>query len=206
MKIKRLEVNCKTRFPSTSPLIHLYIMTSSINDSETKEHFENHSYFGLNKEQVHFFCQDNIPIITYDGDLVQLPSITGEPTVPPQFITVPNGNGGVYEALLKSGSFDEMKKNGIKWVHFVGMDNIMVKPADPLLLGLCDTQNVQLGNRAVTKVFYHHRSVLLLTISFLMQYFKWLSSCSCIQKRKLVSFATKRVQDGKNMELQSTWK
>ena len=151
MKIKRLELNAHMKFPQATPLIHIYFMTSFTNDKETQEHFAKNNYFGLHKEQVHFFCQGNIPIITYDGELVPLPSSDG-------IITTPNGNGGVYEALLRSGAYEEMKKNGIQWVHFLGIDNIMVKPADPIFVGLCAAENVELGNKAVTKV---HRPIMI---------------------------------------------
>lgn len=42
----------------TGTWVPLYVMTSEINDSMTREFFEEHDYFGYNKDYVKFFAGD----------------------------------------------------------------------------------------------------------------------------------------------------
>lgn len=121
-------------------------MTSPSNDNETKQHFEEHHHFGLNPQQVHIFCQGTIPVVDFNGHFIP------HPTIPSAYIETPDGNGGVYASLLENGCIEQMEKEKIEYVHFIGIDNVMAKPADPSFIGLCATQKVQLGNKAITKV------------------------------------------------------
>jgi UDP-N-acetylglucosamine pyrophosphorylase len=41
----------------------------------------------------------------------------------------PNGNGGVYKSLEISGCYDSLVAKKIQYVHFVGIDNIIMIPA-----------------------------------------------------------------------------
>ena len=47
-----------------------YIMTSKQNDNETKAFFDEHNYFGYDKEKVVFFTQGELPVLTESGKLV----------------------------------------------------------------------------------------------------------------------------------------
>jgi UDP-N-acetylglucosamine pyrophosphorylase len=40
----------------------------------------------------------------------------------------PNGNGGVYRSLQISGCFDSLVSKKIQYIHFVGIDNIIMVP------------------------------------------------------------------------------
>ena len=44
--------------------------------------------------------------------------------------------------MEKSKVIEEMKKNGIEWVFINGVDNVLVKPVDPLLMGMSITNKV----------------------------------------------------------------
>jgi UDP-N-acetylglucosamine pyrophosphorylase len=51
-------------------------------------------------------------------------------------LMTPDGNGGVYEAIEKAGLIQEWKNKGIDYVHFMGIDNLLARPAEPILLGM----------------------------------------------------------------------
>ena len=47
--------------------VPLYIMTSDKNDAQTRAFFEEHNYFGYNKDYVKFFVQEMVPAVDFDG-------------------------------------------------------------------------------------------------------------------------------------------
>lgn len=49
----------------------------------------------------------------------------------------PNGNGGVYAALRDYGCLADMDRRGVMYAHFYGVDNALVKIADPIFVGYC---------------------------------------------------------------------
>ena len=62
----------------TGTWVPLYVMTSEINDSMTREFFEEHDYFGYNKDYVKFFVQEMVPAVDFDGNYYTVPSGTKE--------------------------------------------------------------------------------------------------------------------------------
>ena len=105
-----------------------YIMTSRENNDATVDFFEKHSYFGYPKEAIHFFKQGELPMIGTDGKIL----LTENGMVK----LAANGHGGTLQSMDKCGVIEEMKKNGIEWVFISGVDNVLVKPIDPLLIGM----------------------------------------------------------------------
>jgi len=61
----------------------------------------------------------------------------------------PDGNGGIYNALKRSGSIDDMIKRGVEFLHIYGIDNVLTKSLDPIFLGICIEKGVQCGNKVV---------------------------------------------------------
>ena len=106
---------------------HWYIMTSTINHQDTVTFFEEQKYFGYPKEKIHFFPQMMIPAVTPDGKL-QLAD-KGE------ILRSPNGNGGMFVSLQHSGLLAHMRTQGAKYLFVCGIDNCLVKMADPMFLG-----------------------------------------------------------------------
>ena len=47
-----------------------YIMTSFATDAPTKDFFDNNNFFGLEREQVIFFKQEEFPCITPEGKII----------------------------------------------------------------------------------------------------------------------------------------
>ena len=119
-----------------------YIMTSVQNNEQTIDFFETHNYFGYDKNKVKFFMQGTIPMLTCEGKLVIEEN---------NIKTASNGNGGVYVSLKKEKMLDDMRNKNVKWVYLCGVDNIMVKPIDPIFIGLTIKKNVDIASKAIVK-------------------------------------------------------
>ena len=125
--------------------VYWYIMTSVDNNDETISFFEEHEYFGYNKEKVKFFTQNVLPILDFDGNLL----IDSEYKVK----EASDGNGGVFIALKNSKMIEDMKSHNIKWVYVCGVDNIMANMTDEILLGLAVKNNVPSASKSVKKAY-----------------------------------------------------
>mgnify|MGYP001127925851 CR=1 FL=1 len=75
--------------------IPLYIMTSDKNDEQTRAFFEEHNYFGYNKDYVKFFVQEMVPAVDFEGNVLR--------EAEDSLAMSPNGNGGWYKSLLRAG-------------------------------------------------------------------------------------------------------
>ena len=125
--------------------VYWYIMTSIDNNNETVKFFEEHNYFGYNKEKVKFFIQNILPLTDFDGNILFDKDLRVK--------EASDGNGGVFEALKKSKMLDDMKLHNIKWVYVCGVDNIMANMIDEILLGLAIKNNVPSASKSVKKAY-----------------------------------------------------
>lgn len=123
--------------------VYWYIMTSLDNNQDTINFFEEHKYFGYDKNKVKFFTQGVLPLIDFEGNLLVDKKM--------QIRKASDGNGGVYGALKDSGMLQDMKNKGVKWTYVCGVDNIMANMVDDLLLGLAIKQNVESASKSVKK-------------------------------------------------------
>jgi len=104
-----------------------YIMTSRDNNEATVKFFEENHYFGYREGIKTFFNQNELPMLDEQGKLIlDEDGLVKEAA---------NGHGGVYEALVKNGILEEMQKNGVEWIFICGVDNVLVKVVDPVLIG-----------------------------------------------------------------------
>ena len=105
-----------------------YIMTSPINDAETRAFFRDNNYFGLERTDIFMFPQGVLPSYDDDGRFM---------LASPEMIAVnPDGHGGSLRALRKSGAVEHMKSRGIEQISYFQVDNPSVRALDPLFLGL----------------------------------------------------------------------
>ena len=118
-------------------------MTSRENNKDTVEFLEEKNYFGYPKEYVYIFEQGELPLITEQGKLL----LNKEGLIK----EASNGNGGIFNSMLKKGVIDDLEKRGVEWVFIGSVDNILLKSVDSLLLGLTVSEGNQIGTRTVLK-------------------------------------------------------
>ena len=68
-----------------------------------------------------------------------------------QVAVAPDGNGGIYQALLTSNVRTDMRKRSIEHVHAYCVDNCLVKVADPAFIGFAASKEVSIATKVVRK-------------------------------------------------------
>lgn len=146
--------------------VDLYVMTSDATHAETVAHFEQHDFFGLGAEGVFFFRQGTMPCVTEEGKVIVGPKGVkeggggaGERAAAAAAASVggggiaasPDGNGGLYAALVASGALDRMERRGALFADVVCVDNALASPGDPAFVGACVSAAAEVGCRAVRR-------------------------------------------------------
>ncbi len=104
-----------------------FIMTSNLNYEATVRFFEQHAFFGLDEDTVHFFQQGLMPAVDYDGKILL--------ETPGRIAMTPDGHGGSLRALVRSGAVAKMEEAGIDVISYFQVDNPLVKCIDPAFIG-----------------------------------------------------------------------
>ncbi|MCK5845415.1 MAG: UDPGP type 1 family protein, partial [Victivallales bacterium] len=120
-----------------------YMMTSEVNDADTREFFKVNDYFGLNPDNVLFFTQGTMPAISMDGKLLMASKNS--------LALAPDGHGGTLLALRKSGALEDMEKRGVDHISYFQVDNPLVSVVNPLFIGLHALENSEMSSRALIK-------------------------------------------------------
>jgi UDP-N-acetylglucosamine/UDP-N-acetylgalactosamine diphosphorylase len=107
--------------------IPFYIMTSPENHKDTVDFFDANNYFGYEKTMIMFFKQKTMPSLDEAGKIL-LSEMN-------KIAKSPNGNGGCFLALKESGALSDMKNRGVEWLFLYGVDNALVRVADPYFIG-----------------------------------------------------------------------
>lgn len=119
-------------FSASSPFSNRsfrFIMTSEHTQEQTEKYFRSHNYFGLKRENLILFEQHTLPALDFQGKIILEEKY--------RLTKAADGNGGLYRALKTRGVLNEMTKRHVKYVHVYGVDNILVRLADPVFIGFC---------------------------------------------------------------------
>lgn len=123
--------------------IRWYVMTSPANDVETRAFFETHGYFGLSREDVVFFAQGVMPVFERSGRLIL--------DEKHRLSLSPDGHGGTLLALKRSGALEDMARRGIEEISYFQVDNPLVRPIDPLFIGLHAIGGCEFSSKSIPK-------------------------------------------------------
>ncbi|KAI9682167.1 MAG: UDP-N-acetylglucosamine pyrophosphorylase [Caeruleum heppii] len=142
-RIYKVQQLAKKKHGKDNVVVPWYVMTSGPTRRPTEKYFEDNSYFGLEKEDVVIFEQGVLPCISNEGKIL-LESKS-------KVAVAPDGNGGIYQALVTSSALGDMRKRGIQHVHAYCVDNCLVKVADPVFIGFSAGKDVDIATKVVRK-------------------------------------------------------
>lgn len=117
-----------------------YIMTNPSNHQQTVGFLEDHEFFGLPRNEVALFSQGMLPTFDFEGRILMADKH--------RLALAPDGHGGSLTSLVASGTLQRMQARGIEIISYFQIDNPLVKPLDPLFIGL----HAKLGSDMSTKV------------------------------------------------------
>lgn len=120
-----------------------FIMTSPQNDAETRAYFAENNNFGLAAHRVRFFQQGVMPAFSKDGRILL--------DQKHRVAFSPDGHGGSLLALRRSGALAEMDAAGIEYLSYFQVDNPIVKPIDPLFIGLHELSGSEMSSKTIPK-------------------------------------------------------
>jgi len=120
-----------------------YIMTSPGNHGQTLAFFQSNDYFGLSPADVVFFSQGQIPAFFPDGRIALAERH--------RIALSPDGHGGSFHALKRSGALDDMRARGVDYISYFQVDNPLAKVVDPLFIGLHSLAGSEMSSKAVAK-------------------------------------------------------
>lgn len=123
--------------------VHLFVMTSEKNHEKTVKFMTEKAFFGYSAEHVHFFKQEMAAATDYEGKIYLEEK--------GRLSTSPNGNGGWFISLEKSGLLDLVHKAGIEWLNVFAVDNVLQRIADPCFVGATIQKNCVVGAKVVRK-------------------------------------------------------
>ena len=116
--------------------LSIAFMTSPLNHQQTIDFFETHQFFGLQRNQIDFFCQDMLPLLDHEGNLF-LDRMD-------HLAVGPDGNGTALQHFVKSGIWEKWHGKGIRFLNFILLDNLLADPFDAELAGFHQSENVDI--------------------------------------------------------------
>ena len=140
---ERLIGNLMDVVNQTGSYIHLFVMTSEKNHDKTVDFFEKMNYFGYDRDYIVFFKQEMAPAADYNGKIYM--------ETKSRMATSPNGNGGWFTSMAKSGVLDIIHENGIEYLNVFAVDNVLQRIADPCFIGATIQKNCVVGSKVVRK-------------------------------------------------------
>jgi UDP-N-acetylglucosamine/UDP-N-acetylgalactosamine diphosphorylase len=119
------------------------IQTGPSNHFDTVNYFAARNWFGMASASIQFVCQGTLPALDSEGQLML--------TAPGKLFRNPDGHGGVYRAVKRSGVIDVLRASGIDVVYYCQVDNPLVFIADPTFIGHHLLAGAQMSVKVVEK-------------------------------------------------------
>lgn len=121
------------------------VMTSHINDVETRKFFEENNFFGLNRDDVIFFKQGLMPAVDFNGKIILEEK--------GKIAMTPDGHGGCLRAMCRSGALEELKKRGVECISYFQVDNPLVNIIDPYFIGFHILGKSDMSSKMIPKAY-----------------------------------------------------
>ncbi|KAI9825655.1 MAG: UDP-N-acetylglucosamine pyrophosphorylase [Thelocarpon impressellum] len=154
-RIYKVQQLAKKKHGKEDVVVPWYVMTSGPTRGPTEKYFQDNKFFGLEKENVIIFEQGVLPCISNEGKIL-LESKS-------KVAVAPDGNGGIYQALVTSAVLSDMRKRDIQHIHAYCVDNCLVKVADPAFVGFAASKDVDIATKVVRKRSANEPVGLILT-------------------------------------------
>ena len=134
-----------------------YLMTSPANDAETRAYLEHHAMFGLDPRTVHTFAQGVLPAVDRTtGDILL--------EAPDRIALSPDGHGGIFRAMEVHAILGDLEEQGIDVIMTFQVDNPLMRPADPELIGAHVLAQAEMSTLVVAKVSAEERMGVMATV------------------------------------------
>ena len=109
-------------------------------DGETKDYFAVNDNFGLT--DVRFFSQGVLPTTDQDGKALLRDAGA---------LTNPDGHGGCFTALVNSGLLADLAKEGVEYLLYIQVDNILAPVDDEIFVGTAEKYNADVVTKVLPK-------------------------------------------------------
>jgi len=103
------------------------VQTGPDNHAATAAYLRERAHYGLGAASVRLVCQGTLPALTVEGQLLL--------AEPGRLFRNPDGHGGFFRALVRSGAAARLRAEGIDTLFYSQIDNPLVRVADPVFLG-----------------------------------------------------------------------
>lgn len=121
------------------------LMTSDVNDAETRAFFDEHLLFGLQPDSVTTFVQGMLPAVDpATGDILR--------ESPDCLALSPDGHGGIFRAMGHAAILGDLEERGIDVIMTFQVDNPLMRPADPEFIGAHLLAHAEMSTLVVAKV------------------------------------------------------
>ena len=123
--------------------VPLVVLTGPDTDAPTREAFAAAGSFGLDPATVRVVRQGELPALDAAGRACL--------QAPGRLALSPDGHGGVFEALRRSGALAWLTGLGVDLLTTFQVDNPLARPLDPAFLGLVVERKASAAGKAVRK-------------------------------------------------------
>lgn len=131
----------RARYDAPLPLC---VLTSPVNDAATRAAFAEADWYGLDPDSVRFVAQGTLPAVdAATGQMLR--------EAPGHLALSPDGHGGVFLALRRSGALDWLAASGAQTLFTFQIDNPLTSIADPVFVGHHLDAGAEMSNLAVRK-------------------------------------------------------